>query len=159
MQMRFIPRTSEIEKLFGSDNRLSGSALRELKSDIIDATMQRRLDIENGFKQMIELVANISGIELKADATVDVVWGPVFESGASERREALMQYHKNRVISRETLIELSDDFPPEMKKMLIEKLSEVDREFEPSNPDPSTPPPSNTRATQSRTRTRRRRTR
>lgn len=152
----FIPRTSEIEKLFGSDNRLSGTALRELKSDIIDATMCRRLDIEQGFKEMLELVAIISGVKIAKDATVDVVWGPVFESGSTEKRDALLQYHKNRVISRETLIELSDDFPPEMKKQLIEKLDEVDRDFESQQPDPSPTTPNRTSATR---RTRKKRSR
>ena len=126
----FIPRTSEIEKLFSSDNRLSGSALRELKSDIIDATMARSLDIEHGFKEMIDLVAVLTDTPIaKETNAVEIVWGPVYESGSAEKRAALLKYKKQNILSRERVIELSDDFPPEMKEELKAELSKIDEDL------------------------------
>lgn len=125
----FVPRTNDIDKLFGSENRMSGSGIRELKGDIVDATMARRNDFEEGFKQMLELTALLLDIKVpEKESSVDVVWGPVFESGTSEKREALLKYYEQKIITRETVIELSDDFPPQMKEELIADLTTIDQE-------------------------------
>jgi len=125
----FVPRTNDLEKLFSSDNRMSGQGIKELKGDIVDATMARRNDFEAGFKQMLQLTALLLDIPVTEDSnSVDIVWGPVFQSERGETREALMKYYEKGIISRETVIKLSDDFPTQMKLQLIEDLARIDKE-------------------------------
>lgn len=125
----FVPRTNDLDKLFGSENRMSGKGIQELKSDIVDATMSRRHDFEDAFKQMIEMTALLTGIKItEEDSMIDIIWGPVFQSGSVEKRDSLLSYYDKKIISRETVIDLSDDFPPEMKESLIEDLSNIDKQ-------------------------------
>lgn len=112
-----VPKSSEL----GAFTNVSGDALNIINTDIVDATNDRRLDLEFGFHQMVEIIRKSMGLADEIEDDMLVLWGPVFPESVQDKNSRLVTLAREGIIRKRRVVELDETIPNHMKQELMQE--------------------------------------
>jgi len=117
-----VPKSSEMKAF----TNVSGDALNIINTDIVDATNDRRLDLEDGLRQIVKFCRKALGQKKAMEDIMTVIWGPVFPESPKDKNSRLTALSRDKIIRKYRVVQLDPTIPPHLKEEMVQEAKDIE---------------------------------